>query len=286
MVGSIALFALFGLRLGLDFTGGSLYEVSFSTERPQTATLNEALLANGINNAKIQPASDNGYLIRMPEISEETHQSLKTAFEEKAHALNPDNTLTEVRFESFGASLGAELARKSWYAIIAVLVCIIIYLAFAFRHVSQPVASWKFGTVAIIALIHDTLCVIGLFSLLGYFAGVEIDSFFITALLTLLGFSVHDTIVTLDRIRENLFHQKHLDFETIVNNSINQTIARSINTSVTTMLALIAIYLFGGPEVRNFSIALIAGIFIGVYSSIFIAAPLLVTWQKLSEKKA
>ena len=160
------------------------------------------------------------------------------------------------------------------------LVFIVLYIAYAFRKVSKPVASWKFGIAAIIALTHDILVIAGIFAALGYFLNIEVDSLFVTALLTILGFSVHDTIVTFDRTRENLFKNNNKSFSEIVNISVNQTIVRSINTSVTTLLVLLAIYFFGGESIKNFVLALVLGVIIGTYSSIFLASPLLTIWRK------
>jgi preprotein translocase subunit SecF len=155
---------------------------------------------------------------------------------------------------------------------------IITYIAYAFRKVSKPVASWKFGVAAILALVHDIVIVTGLFSILGRFTGAEVDSLFITALLTILGFSVHDSIVVFDRTRENLGKHYSSDFEEVVNDSVNSTITRSINTSFTTLLVLVILYVFGGASIANFILALIAGVVVGTYSSIFVASPIIVTW--------
>lgn len=276
---------VFGFKYGLDFTGGSLIEIQYAKNRPLNQVISEILTTKNFSSPKVQPSGDTDVIIRLPEINEEQHQLLLSSLAEQAQKDNPENSIIEKRFESFGSTLGAELRRNSVYAILFVLVAIILYLAYAFRKVTHPVASWKFGTVAVIALAHDVLVVLGLFSILGYLFNTEIDSLFITALLTLLGFSVHDTIVTLDRVRENIFKKQDLTFEEVVNASINETITRSINTSATTLFALIAIYFFGGATVKDFSLALIAGIIVGTYSSIFIAAPLLVTWYNFSRRK-
>ncbi len=276
---------VFGFKYGLDFTGGSLIEIQYAKDRPSNQVISDILATKNFSAPKVQPSGDTDVIIRLQEISEAQHQLLLSSLTEQAQKDNPENSIIEKRFESFGSTLGAELRRNSIYAILFVLVAIILYLAYAFRKVTHPVASWKFGTVAVIALAHDVLVVLGLFSILGYLYNTEIDSLFITALLTLLGFSVHDTIVTLDRVRENIFKKQDLTFEEVVNASINETITRSINTSATTLFALIAIYFFGGSTVKDFSLALIAGIVVGTYSSIFIAAPLLVTWYNFSRRK-
>jgi preprotein translocase subunit SecF len=156
----------------------------------------------------------------------------------------------------------------------------VFYIAYAFRQVSKPVASWKYGVSAIIALAHDLLIITGIFAALGYFLNVEVDTLFVTALLTILGFSIHDTIVTFDRTRENIFKIQNQSFDDIVNLSVNQTIVRSINTSVTTLFVLLAIYVFGGASIKFFVLALMLGVIVGTYSSIFIASPLLTIWKR------
>lgn len=272
---------LWGLKYGLDFTGGSLMEVSYAKQRPSIAQIEESFKQSEITDAKVQPAGEKDYLIRFKNIDENKHQEII----KKLSTINlegvSDNTFTENKFESIGPSLGKELKNKAIQAIIIVLICIVLYIAYAFRKVSKPVESWKYGVSAIIALAHDVLVVTGIFVYLGKFAGVEVDSLFVTALLTLLGFSVHDTIVTFDRIRENLFKSRSYEnFEEIINTSINQTIIRSLNTSLTTFLALLAILLFGGESTRYLALALAIGVVVGTYSSIFIASPLLLLFNK------
>jgi preprotein translocase subunit SecF len=194
--------------------------------------------------------------------------------------------VTEKRFDSIGPVLGAEAARKAVTSVFLVLLAIVLFITYAFRQVSEPVSSWKYGIVAIIALAHDVIIPTGVFAILGHFAGYEVDTLFVTALLVVLGFSVHDTIVVFDRIRENLRHAPaKKEFETIVGESVSQTFTRSINTSLTTLLALIVLYFVGGEATHHFSLALIIGIVAGTYSSIFIGSPLLVTLQKWAHKK-
>lgn|SRR3989338_8599570 len=190
------------------------------------------------------------------------------------------STFEELQFESVGPIIGNELKQKSVYALIIVMLAIIVYIAYAFRQVSYPVESWKYGVSAIIALIHDVTIVLGVFAVLGHFASIQIDAYFITALLTLIGFSVHDTIVTFDRIRENLHHKQDKTFEEVINISVNETIIRSLNTSLSTAFVLLAVFLFGGETVKYFVLALLLGIIAGTYSSIFIASPLLIEIYK------
>lgn len=277
MLISLASLAVWNLNYGIDFVGGSLLEISFSQDRPTSEEMIEKLSDFDLGSVNLQPAEDNSFVLRFKEIDEDTHQtvisSLKEGFETDARQM------TEERFESIGPVIGRELKTKSIYSIIVILLAITIYIAWAFRRVSWPVASWKYGLTAIITLFHDVLIVMGVFVFLGRFLGVEINTAFVAALLTILGYSVNDTIVVFDRIRENLTRSRE-DFETIVNISVNETINRSVNTSLTTFLVLIAIFLFGGATIKYFVLALICGVIIGTYSSIFVASPLLVWWFK------
>ncbi|PIZ98538.1 MAG: protein translocase subunit SecF [Candidatus Komeilibacteria bacterium CG_4_10_14_0_2_um_filter_37_10] len=276
----ISIFSLtnWGLNFGIDFTGGSILEIKFSQEQQiSTDQVNEILQEAQINNAQIQISSENTVLIRTESIDETKHQELLSVFTKK---YNQENAWSEVRFESLGPTLGAELQSKALLAIFLVSLAIIIYIGIAFRKVSYPVQSWKFGLSAVIALIHDVFITIGLFSVLGHFYGYQVDSLFVTAMLTLMGFSVHDTIVTFDRVRENLQRYQNYTFSEIINSSINETIVRSLNTSLTTMIVLLAVYLFGGESIKHFSLALLFGIAIGTYSSIFVASPLLILWYR------
>ncbi|MCB9802660.1 protein translocase subunit SecF [Candidatus Nomurabacteria bacterium] len=276
---SILALVIWGLKLGIDFTGGSLLEISYENNRPEITQIEESLAQIDLNNVKVQPSGDNIFILRFENVDEDKHQVVLNQLKSSA----PDSGLVEEqRFESVGPTIGQELKSKAIEAIIIVLIFIVAYIAYAFRKVSKPVASWKYGLAAIAALVHDILIVTGVFAILGYFLGVEIDTLFVTALLTILGFSVHDTIVTFDRVRENLFKIHNQSFTEIVNISVNQTIIRSINTSLTTLLVLLAIYIFGGQSIQYFVLALILGVIVGTYSSIFIASPLLVWWNKNS----
>lgn len=281
VLASVLSLIAWGLKPGLDFTGGSLLEVSFSQERPEVAEVNSALNPLNFGDLVIQPSGDKNIIIKSRAISEEEHQaavnSLKKAAGEK-------NELSEIRFDSIGPVIGKELLQKSIWMLIIASLAIIAYIAYAFRKVSRPLASWKYGTAAVIALLHDVLIITGIFSALGHFRGIEVDSLFITALLTIIGFSVHDTIVVFDRTRENLSKFYSGKFDEVVNDSVNQTLARSINTSLTTLLVLLALLFFGGNSIKNFTLALSLGIVVGTYSSIFIASPLIVDWNNFSKK--
>ena len=276
---SIAALVLWGLDLGIDFTGGSLIEVAFPVERPPTEELGRRLGALGLGEARLQPTGERGLLVRLRHLTEAEHQQVLAAL---AHA---PSGISEQRFDTVGPTIGRELARKSVLAITLVILLIVSYIAWAFRRVSAPIASWKYGVTTVVALIHDVIVPAGFFASLGHFVGFEADTLFVTAILTILGFSVHDTIVVFDRIRENLKKSPpHGDFAALVNTSVSQTLVRSLNTSLTVALALAAVYLFGGATTRVFSLTLLIGIIVGTYSSIFIASPLLVTWHQWSVK--
>ncbi len=274
---SIVSLLTWGLKFGIDFTGGSLLEVEFADNRPTVAGIQEILAPVGLEGIIVQPSGERGAILRFKHVDEITHQQIVRQLGEAG-----GGEVNELRFESIGPTIGQELQRRSLTALVVALLFIIIYIAWAFRKVSRPVASWKYGLTAIIALAHDALITIGAFSVLGKFLGAEVDSLFVSALLTVIGFSVHDTIVVFDRTRENLFRHSVADFSETVNKSVNETIIRSINTSVTTILVLLTLFLFGGESIKYFSLALIIGIVIGTYSSIFLASPLLVEWYKLS----
>lgn len=282
IIASIVLLSIWGLKLGIDFTGGTLIELNFAN-RPDSHEV-QNLLANeyqDLEEVKIQPAGDKELIIRTKTLNEDEHQKL-LAFLNKNYG---QDTIVENRFESIGPVIGEELKNKAVTAIIIVLITIILYVAYTFRKVSKPVASWKYGIAAIMALIHDVLIVIGVFVVLGHIYNVEVGILFVTALLTVLGYSVNDTIVVFDRVRENLIYRPKETFVETINHSVNETILRSINTSLTTLLVLLAVYFFGGVTIKNFILALIIGTLAGTYSSIFIASPLLVAWQQFKKKK-
>lgn len=274
---------VWGLKPGVDFKGGSIIEVEYAI-RPSVAEVNSALDGLDIGTYSVRETGDLGYIIRTDELTPASHDAVLTALSAGGKV-----SLTEKRFNSIGPVLGKEAIEKAWMSIVMVLVAIILFIAFAFRHVSRPISSWKYGVVAIVALMHDVIIPMGVFSVLGHFAGFEIDTLFVTALLVILGFSIHDTIVVFDRVRENLrrnteYHEKK-DFEQIVGDSISQTFVRSINTSATTLLAIVVLYIAGPEATKHFALALLIGITAGTYSSVFIGSPLLVTWQKVQDKR-
>lgn len=278
MLGSVAAMIIWGFHPGIDFKGGSILEIAYTGTRPEVSVIHGALAPLSLDDS-IRATGEAGYIIRLRTISEAERVSVM-----KALTL-PNGSLPEVkRFDSIGPLLGAEALYKSFLSVALVLIAIVIFITFAFRKVSEPVASWKYGLITVFALFHDVLVPVGVFAALGHFYGFEVDTLFVTALLVILGFSVHDTIVVFDRVRENLKHshasRSKKTFEQIVGESINQTFVRSINTSLTTLLALVVLY-FVGPEItKHFSLALLIGIAVGTYSSIFIGSPLLVTVEK------
>ncbi len=278
---SIAALLLWGLQFGIDFKGGSIMEVNYST-LPDLNSVSNSLKPLKLNNLKISPLGSNGAILRFKETDETTHQNIVKIL--AAEAEKNKIQVEERRFSGIGPTIGAELKLKSVKAIIIVLLGISLYIAWAFRKVSQPISSWRYGVVTLIALFHDLIIPIGLFAYLGRFYGVEIGADFIVALLVILGFSVHDTIVVFDRIRENLKRYSQLDFASLVGQSIGETLVRSLNTSLTVLLTLVALYVLGGESLKYFVLALMVGIFSGTYSSIFIAAPLLVTWFVILKK--
>jgi len=278
----VALFS-WGLNFGLDFTGGSLMEVKFENYQPSVTEIQDSLKNLNLPSLVVQP-TENSVILRFKDNSENIiHQdvlrSLESIVKEKE-----GSSVTRLQFDAVGASIGQELKSKSFNAAFIVLLMIILYISWSFKSVSKPVSSWKYGVTAIIALVHDILLILGVFAVLGKFYSVEINTPFIAAILTVLGYSVSDTIVVFDRIRENL-PKSHEDFENTVNRSVNQTLTRSLATSFSSILALLAILFFGGQTIKDFALALAIGIGVGTYSSIFVASPVLVIWNNLTHRK-
>lgn len=270
--------ALFGLKLGIDFTGGSLIELKVPVGT-QSEDLKRAVTSQ--YDPAVQSSGGATYQVRLKELNPVQHQEVLGRVKQ---ALGPD--VTELRFETVGPTISADLRNKAVLAVTLGSLLIVLYVAYAFRNVPKPASGWRFGVTTIFTLLHDVLFTLGAFALLGYFFGVEVDANFVAAILTVIGFSVHDTIVVFDRIRENLIKGEGKTFEDTVNFSIVQTIVRSINTSLTVLLVLTAMYLFGGTSTRTFVLALLIGIAVGTYSSIFNAAPVLVTWQNWADRRS
>lgn len=343
---SIVGLLIWGLNLGIDFTGGSLLELDYSVDRPKNSEIVSALSTLDLGEINVQQIGESGVILRFKNVDEDTHQEIlrilnnriepqvkettnlkdnQLSQQEKEESQDIENNqgsdleiktvegegeaiidsgdreagddaalvnvdeketkklIEERRFESIGPTIGKELKQKALYAIIVVLIAIVAYIAWAFRKVSKPITSWRYGVIAIITLIHDVLIVIGIYVFLGKFLGIEVNTPFVAALLTILGYSVNDTIVVFDRIRENL-PRREGEFSEIINFSVNETITRSINTSLTTFLVLLAIFFFGGSTIQFFVLALICGVVVGTYSSIFIASPLLVVWENWTRR--
>ncbi len=265
---------LFGMKPGIDFTGGTLIEYKYSDSSQENISKIRSIAENlKIEINSIQTAGKDSIVVKMKSIDKSLHEEFKNEITK----INSD--LKEIRYETVGPAIGSETSKKAASSVIIASVMIVLYIAWAFRKIPRPYSSFKFGICAVAALLHDVFLVIGIFSILGHFFHVEIDSLFITALLTIMGFSVHDSIVVFDRIRENLIKFPDKNFEYIVNESIVQTLARSLSTSLTVIFTLSAMLFFGGESIRNFIIALLIGIVSGTYSSIFNAAPLLVIWE-------
>lgn len=279
VLASIASLFIWGLNVGIDFKGGAILEVNYPTTKLTIDDINKELTPLNLGEFSVRATGDTGYIIRLRDLTENERVSLMNALTQ-----NGKVKIEQKRFDSIGPILGQEALYKSFTSIALVLICIVLFIAFAFRKVSLPVSSWKYGLIAVVALIHDVIIPIGIVSVLGHFFGFEADTLFVTAILVVLGFSVHDTIVVFDRVRENLKIKRELNlkesFEETVGKSINQTFVRSINTSFTVLLSLLALFFFGSEATRHFSLILIIGVVFGTYSSIFLGSPLLVTVEK------
>lgn len=277
MAGCLAGIFTFGLNPGIDFTGGSIIEVSYEDAMPSAQAVRDAL--SDFGEVQVQPTDENGLIIRMGDMSEETHQEILGMLSEGYQA-------EELRFESIGPVIGQELKNKTMLLIFLALISIVLYVAFAFRKVQRPVRSWQYGIASLIALFHDVLIPVGVFSVMGYYMEVQFTIPVVTALLTVLGYSINNTVVVFDRIREALIRREGVTFEETVNKALNRSLTRCINTSLTTLLVLSAIYFFGGETLKYFSLALIIGIAAGTYSSLFLASPILAAWLKWRKKIA
>jgi len=279
---SITSLLIFGLNVGIDFKGGALVEVVYSGERPAQEVLSKDLESLNLGTIVLQPIGDSGYITKSRDLNEAEHTLLlKTLSEDGKSALE------EKSFNSIGPSVGRELTRKAIIALVLVSLAIIFFIAFAFRKVSHPVSSWRYGFIAIITLLHDVIIPVGIFATLSHYSGAEIDTLFVVAVLTILGLSVSDTIVIFDRIRENLNNQlssrTNVSFSETVGHSLDQSYVRSISTSLTVILVLLSLVFFGPVSTKYFALMLSTGMFFGTYSSIFLASPLLVLvaqWQR------
>jgi preprotein translocase subunit SecF len=274
---SVASLFVWGLNFGIDFTGGTVMEIKFSQSAPSNEEVYADLGGLNLNSLTVQGKGGDSLLVSYASSDDKVNQDVWKNINDKY----PESMQTKVDYRD--SSVSSELKGKSLLALFWAILGILAFIAFAFRKVSRPVASWKYGVGAVVALAHDILITVGAFSILGHFHGTEVGIPFIAALLTILGFSVHDTIVVYDRTRENLSKGSSKDFfPDVVNRSLNETLVRSINTSLTVIITLLALYIFGGDSIKDFALALLVGITFGTYSSIFIASGLLVTaynWQ-------
>lgn len=281
---SIVSIFTWGLKPGIDLAGGSMLQVQYET-RPNMDEVRTTVAELGYGEIRVQQSNDKDFILRQRELTPDEKKTLMDT-------LGTFGAVTEVQFNSVGPSIGAEIVEKAWWAIGFVSISIIAFIAFAFRHVSEPIASWKYGVIAIITLLHDILIPTGLFAYLGHARDAEVGVFFIVAILTTLGISINDTIVVFDRVRENLRlnEEKRYSepFKEVVWRSIGQTLARSVNTSVTVVIMLVALFILGPEATKDFSLTLIVGMIAGTYSSILLASPMLVfiaDWQGKQGKK-
>jgi preprotein translocase subunit SecF len=283
MAASVGALLFWGLQIGIDLKGGSLLQVRYLEGRPEQALVQEKVNALAYGEVRVQPSGGQDYILRQRELNAEEKERLDSVLAEMG-------SIEEVQFNSVGPSIGAELMTKAWWAVGAITLLTIMFIAFAFRGVSKPVASWKYGVVAIVTLMHDILIPVGLFAYLGHVRDAEVGALFIVALLTILGISINDTIVVFDRIRENLNYniQKKIieSFSSVVWHSVRQTFTRSINTSVTVIVVLLALFFVGPESTKDFALTLIVGMVAGTYSSIFLASPLLVLIEKYQKPVA
>ena len=274
------LVGIYGLNLGIDFKGGSVLDVTFDGERPSGDVILEALASDlsdiqGLREVQATPRGENGMLLRSGPLSEADHRAVLGVLTDVS-----EGTVSEESFESIGPAIGQELKDKSIRAILFLIAAVVIYIAIVFRGMSRVLSPWAMGLAAIVALFHDILVPVGVFAYLGHVLDIQITAVFVAAVLTVLAYSLSDTVVVFDRVRENILRGSTDSFAAIVHTSVMQTVVRSINTTVTTLAALIAILVFGGASLHYFALALIIGIALGSYSSIFVATPLLVWFSR------
>lgn len=277
---SLVVLVVWGLRFGIDFTGGTEMDLAFFRTTPSVSQLTQNLQGLKLDGLTIQPASNNEVMLQYGNSNDQINSQVFASVQKL------DPKVKQLSVDFIGSSVSAQVKSSAAEAIVLAVIGIALYIAWAFRKVSRPVTSWKYGLGAVIALAHDILITTGVFVVLGHFYNIEVGVPFIAALLTILGYSVNDTIVVFDRTRENLLRSSGKeDFEDVVDRSLNQTLARSINTSMTVILVLLALTLFGGASIQDFSLALLIGVTFGTYSSIYVASALLVTIYKFQTAK-
>lgn len=276
---SLGLLVTIGLKPGIDFTGGTLMQVQFSESRPEIVEVQTSLSAlPTLGSVQVQPTDGGSHILKMRFITEDEREEILDTL--RADFVTDTNEIRQERLDVIGPSISAHLRSRALTAAFVVIIAIVFYVAYAFRKVSSSVQSWKYGLTAIVALVHDVVITMGVFTLLGYYFGIEIDIPFVVALLTIIGYSVNDTIVVFDRIREVQLTEKNMKFDAVIEKGVSDTLVRSLNTSLTTLLVLGSLFLFGGDSIHYFSLTLIVGIVLGTYSSIFLASPLLFEWYK------
>lgn len=282
MAGAIGAIVVFGLPLGIDFSGGSLMQVSYQNGRPELSTVQSQVSTIPLGVVSVRAVGTDAVSIRTRTMTPEEHAAVLAV-------LSANASTTELAYTSVGPSLGSQFTNKALWAIFAVALAIILFIAFAFRKVSRPVPSWTYGLTVIVILVHDLIIPSGFFAILAHFTGAEVDALFVTALLALLGYSVNDTIIIFDRVREHLANNEktgHKEaFEETVGKSISETLTRSINTSLTVVLALLALVFLGASATREFALVLLVGVVAGTYSSVLLAAPLLIPLSRYFLKK-
>jgi len=274
---AIAAIVYYGLPLGIDFTGGSMMQVSYPSGRPALTEIQKQVATVPLGTVSVRESGDTAIVIRAKTLSPEEHTAVLAALSKSA-------STTELGYTSVGPSFGGQFATKALWAILAVALAIALYVAFAFRKVSRPIPSWIYGITVILMLVHDLIVPAGFYAILAHFTGADVDALFVTALLALLGYSVNDTIVVFDRVREHLARNDKTntkeDFELTIGKSISETLTRSVNTSLTVVLALGALVFFGAAATRDFALVMLVGVIAGTYSSILLAAPLLIPFSR------
>lgn len=281
-IAAIGSLFVYGLNIGTDFTGGSLVQMRYEGVRPEAGALIRNLEDAGFSGFSVRESGENSYTLRAATLTDEQRENLPAIFSYQ------NGTAFVEHLSEVGPTIGTELRNKAYVALGLVMLCILFFIAFAFRKVSKPISSWVYGLIALVTLAFDLLIPLGTFAVFGHLWGAQVDTLFVTAILTILGYSVHDTIVVFDRTRENLRINEEKgrkeDFADTAGRSLNQTFVRSMNTSVTTLISLVALYLIGPESTQDFALTLLVGVVAGTYSSIFLATPLLVAVERFRSR--
>ncbi len=282
LAGAIGAIATYGLPLGIDFTGGTAMQISYPEGRPALADVQAQIAKVSLGVVSVRESGNDAITIHSRTMTPEEHLAVLAALSEKAKP-------TELSYSSVGPTFGTQFAAKALWALVAVALSIALFIAFAFRKVSRPVPSWIYGLTVIVILVHDLIVPAGFYAVLAHMTGADVDVLFVTALLALLGYSVNDTIIVFDRVREHLATNERTNskesFEVTVGKSISETLTRSINTSLTVVLALLALVFYGATATRDFALVMLVGVIAGTYSSVLVAAPLLIPLSRWYTKK-